>query len=119
MSIGKALTCVTAGLFGGLALTALAPALAAPYLIIGLDQKMTWDTSGQPVLSAPGRDGVAIVDLSTPEAPRVMATLPLENSIQGPPTNLAVSPDNRIAIVANSVTNIPADRKSKRLNSSH
>lgn len=104
----KLFTCVTAGLFGGLALTALAPALAAPYLIIGLDQKMTWDTSGQPVLSAPGHDGVAIVDLSTPEAPSIIATLPLENSIQGPPTNLAVSPDNRLAIVANSITNIPA-----------
>ena len=40
----------------------------------------------------------------TPEAPKIVATLPLENSIVGPPTNLAISPDGGIALVANSMT---------------
>lgn len=83
------------------------PVLAAPYMILGLDQKMTWDAAGRPSYGAPGQDAVAIVDLARPEAPKIIVTVPMENSIQGPPTNLAVSPDNEIAIVANSVTNVP------------
>ena len=41
--------------------------------------------------------------MSKPEAVRIIATIPLANSIVGPPTNLAVSPSRDIALVANSV----------------
>jgi len=34
--------------------------------------------------------------------------LPLKNSIHGPPTNLAMTPDERMAIVANAVDSVPA-----------
>ena len=46
----------------------------------------------------------AILDIGTnPAAPKIIATLPLPNSIVGPPTNLAITPDRTLALVANSV----------------
>ena len=78
-------------------------ASAAPYLIVGNDEKLVWDDEGKPVLSAPGRDNVVIVDLAEPEAPKIIATLPLKNSIVGPPVNLAITPDGSLALVADSV----------------
>ena len=73
-------------------------------MIVGNDQKVTWDESGKVVFSAPGRDTVSIVDIgSDPLAPKIVANLPLMNSIFGPPTNLAITPDEGLALVANSM----------------
>jgi DNA-binding beta-propeller fold protein YncE len=55
------------------------------------------------VLSPSGRDNVVIVDLAEPEAPKIVANLPLKNSIVGPPVNLAITPDGSLALVADSV----------------
>jgi DNA-binding beta-propeller fold protein YncE len=91
-------------LLAGLAASVLATtAFAAPYLIVGNDEKLVWDDEGKPVLSAPGRDNVVVVDLAEPEVPNVIATLPLKNSIVGPPVNLAITPDGSLALVADSV----------------
>jgi DNA-binding beta-propeller fold protein YncE len=76
---------------------------ASPFLIIGNDEKIVWDDEGKPVLSAPGKDTVVIVDLAKPEEPKIVATLPLGNSIVGPPVNIAISPKGDVALVANSV----------------
>src|SRR5262249_2747359 len=52
----------------------------------------------------PGNDSVAIVDIGTdPAHPKIVASLPLMNTVFGPPTNLAVSPDGTLGVVANSV----------------
>ena len=40
----------------------------------------------------PGKDTVSII-----------ASLPLINSIEGPPVNLAITPDRHLALVANSL----------------
>ena len=81
----------------------LAPMVAhAQLMIIGLDDKIAFD-KGKQVRRPPGKDSVAIVDISSPEAPKIVATLPLMNTIIGPPTNLAITPDQKLAIVANSV----------------
>ncbi len=93
---------VAAGAFG--LLLAANTALAAPYMIVGNDEKILWDDQGKPIISPTGKDNVQIVDLAKPEAPKIVATLPLENSIVGPPTNLAIAPDNSIALVADSMT---------------
>jgi DNA-binding beta-propeller fold protein YncE len=85
-------------------LLAATSALAAPYMIVGNDEKIVSDDQGKPVLSPPGKDTVQIVDVASPEKPKIVATLQLENSIVGPPTNLAISPDNSIALVADSMT---------------
>jgi DNA-binding beta-propeller fold protein YncE len=80
-------------------------AVQAQLMIIGNDEKIAWDDAGKVVLLAPGKDTVSIVDIGTnPEAPKIIANLPLMNSIFGPPTNLAITPDERLALIANSMT---------------
>lgn len=79
------------------------PAFSAPFMIVGNDEKIAWDNEGKLVLSLPGRDSVVILDLDEPETPRVVATLPIKNSVVGPPVNLAIDPTNTIALVADSV----------------
>jgi DNA-binding beta-propeller fold protein YncE len=76
---------------------------AAPYMVVGNDEKLVWDDQGKPVLSPAGRDSVLIVDLADPEMPNLVANLPIKNSIVGPPANVAISPDGAIALVADSV----------------
>ena len=77
-------------------------AASAEVMIIGLDDKIAFD-KGKQVRRPPGKDAVAIVDISKPEDPKIVANLPLMNTIIGPPTNLAITPDQKLAIVANSV----------------
>ena len=73
-------------------------------MIVGNDEKVSWDEAGKLVLLPPGKDTVSVVDIGTdPLAPRILANLPLMNSIFGPPTNLAITPDEGLALVANSM----------------
>ncbi len=76
---------------------------AAPYMVVGNDEKLVWDDQGKPVLSPSGRDSVLIIDLADPEMPKISANLPLKNSIVGPPVNVALTPDGTLALVADSV----------------
>jgi DNA-binding beta-propeller fold protein YncE len=76
---------------------------AKPFMIVGNDEKVWWDDDGKTVLSAPGKDSVLIVDLANPEDPKIVANLPLKNSIVGPPVNLDIDPSGSIALVADSV----------------
>ena len=47
---------------------------------------------------------MTIVDIGTdPANPKIVANLPLMNSIFGPPTNLAITPNGQLALVANSM----------------
>ncbi|TAI60872.1 hypothetical protein CWO89_38315 [Bradyrhizobium sp. Leo170] len=72
-------------------------------MIVGLDEKLLWDDDGKPILSAPGKDQVLILDLANPENPKTAASLPLKNSVVGPPVNLDIDPTGSIALVADSV----------------
>ncbi len=76
---------------------------AAPLMIIGCDEKLLWDDNGKPVLSPPGKDSVVILDLADPLNPKIVASLPLKNSVVGPPVNLAIDPSGSIALVADSI----------------
>ncbi|MGA2288787.1 YncE family protein [Bradyrhizobium sp.] len=76
---------------------------AKPFMIVGIDEKVSWDDDGKTVLSPPGKDQVLIVDLADPESPRIAASLPLKNSIVGPPVNLDIDPSGSVALVADSV----------------
>jgi DNA-binding beta-propeller fold protein YncE len=78
-------------------------AAIAQVMVVGLDEKPGWDDKGKPHLRPPGHDMLSIIDMAKPDALRIIATIPLANSIIGPPTNLAVSPSHDIALVANSV----------------
>lgn len=86
-------------------LLAATPAFAGTKdILIGLDEKITYDANGQ-VNGAPGRDAVLVMDVSNPARPRIRASLPLMNSLLGPPTNLQITPDGKLGLVANSVVN--------------
>lgn len=80
------------------------PALAAELLLSGNDQKVTWDDAGKVVNGTPGGDTVSVIDIGTdPAEPRIVVDLPLTNSVFGPPTNLAITPDGSLGLVANSM----------------
>jgi DNA-binding beta-propeller fold protein YncE len=80
-------------------------------MIVGNDQKPGWDKDGKPTLSGPGHDTLSIIDMSKPGALSMIATIPLDNSIVGPPTNLAITPNGELALVANSVNGVEKDGK--------
>ena len=47
---------------------------------------------------------MTIVDIGTdPASPKIVGSLPLMNSIFGPPTNLAITPNGQLGLVANSM----------------
>jgi DNA-binding beta-propeller fold protein YncE len=77
-------------------------ARAAPFLIVGDDEKLSF-TDGKTAVSPPGKDAVLIVDVAKPLDPKIIANLPLKNSVVGPPVNLAIDPTDSVAIVADSM----------------
>ena len=89
-----------------LPLSLAASASAKPFMIVGLDEKILWDDDGKPILSPDGKDQVLIVDLANPEDPKITASLPLKNSIVGPPVNLDIDPSGTVALVADSIDDV-------------
>jgi DNA-binding beta-propeller fold protein YncE len=86
-----------------IAMLGLSAARAAPFMIVGDDEKLLWDDNFKPILSLPGHDAVLILDLADPMNPKIVGNLPLKNSVVGPPVNLAIDPTNSIALVADSI----------------
>jgi DNA-binding beta-propeller fold protein YncE len=86
-----------------LALAAWSRPALADLMIIGNDEKVVFDAEGNRSFVAPGKDTISVVDITDREAPKILISFPLMNSIFGPPVNLAITPDERLAIVANSV----------------
>lgn len=74
-------------------------------MLIGLDSKITYGPEGQ-TNGGPANDAVLVVDISDPAKPRIRASLPLTNSLLGPPTNLQITPDGKLGLVANSVIHV-------------
>src|SRR3979409_189378 len=73
-------------------------------IVVGNDEKVGITDAGTYAFSGPGKDTVSIIDIGTdPLAPRILANLPLMTSIFGPPVNLAITPDESLALVANSM----------------
>jgi DNA-binding beta-propeller fold protein YncE len=76
---------------------------AAQLIISGNDEKQTWDANGKQINNPPGHDTVSIIDIANRTKPRIIASLPLMNTVVGPPVNLAITPDQGLALVANSL----------------
>jgi YVTN family beta-propeller protein len=95
---GGAAAAIVTALIGAVSTSASAQAL-----IVGNDEKPGWDENGKPITREPGHDNLSVIDISKPDLPRITTTIPLINSIAGPPTNLAISPSGDIALVANSL----------------
>jgi DNA-binding beta-propeller fold protein YncE len=89
------------------ALTVFAQAAQAQLMIVGNDQKPHF-ADGKAVIGEGGHDTLSIIDTSK-ATPRIVATIPLDNSIIGPPTNLAIAPKGDLALVANSVNGVKKD----------
>ena len=76
----------------------------AQLLITGNDEKVSFDeNTGKTITHPPGKDTVSIVDIADPVKPKIVVNLPLMNTITGPPANLAITPDQHLALVANSL----------------
>ena len=82
----------------------------AQLMIVGNDQKVKVD-DGKVTMQPPGHDTLSIIDMSKPANLRIVATIPLDNTIIGPPTNLAITPKGDLALVANSVNGVEKDGK--------
>lgn len=81
-----------------------APALAGQdHILVGIDNTMVFDARGKGY-RAPGHDSVLVLDAANPARPKIAASLPLSNSIQGPPVNLQITPDGMLGLVASSIT---------------
>ena len=89
-------------LIGGLAAGPSSPA-AAQILIVGNDEKQGWDENAKPIFREPGKDTLTVIDVSKPDTPRIASSIPLMNSVVGPPINLAITPSGDLALVANSL----------------
>jgi hypothetical protein len=72
--------------------------------LIGLDEKITYEATGSSA-GPGGKDAVLVMDISNPAKPKTRASLPLTNSLLGPPTNLQITPNGKLGLVANSVVN--------------
>jgi DNA-binding beta-propeller fold protein YncE len=74
-------------------------------ILIGLDAKITYGPDGQ--ANGPGgKDAVLVMDVTNPAKPKIRANLPLSNSLLGPPTNLQITPNGKLGLVANSVNTV-------------
>ena len=88
---------------GAATLLVLAGPTRAQLLITGNDEKVSFDENGKTIRHPAGKDTVSIIDIADPVKPRILANLPLMNTITGPPVNLAITPDRHLALVANSL----------------
>ena len=73
----------------------------AQVIIAGNDNKALV-VDGKLQIDPQGVQSVSIIDIG-PDGPALRATVEVPNSIFGPPTNLAVTADNRLALVAEAV----------------
>lgn len=84
--------------------------------MIGIDEKQTFTDKGAAVLSTQDKDALLVMDIGTnPLKPTIIGSLHLPNTISGPPVNLAVSPDQTIALLANSTKVIKEGDKLKQV----
>jgi DNA-binding beta-propeller fold protein YncE len=88
----------------GCAAFALPSESRAQLLITGNDEKVSFDeNTGKTITHPAGKDTVSIIDIADPAKPKIIANLPLMNTITGPPVNLAITRDRHLALVANSL----------------
>src|SRR5947199_1347433 len=88
-------------LFGALLVAFTAP-VSAQLVISGNENKIDL-TSGAPRVIPPvAPDSISILDFSSfPPSVRHLTDIP--NSVIGPPSNIAITPDRRLALIANSL----------------
>jgi len=89
-------------------LLALAAPASAQLIISGNENKIDL-TSGSPKVIPPqAPDSISILNFST-FPPSVQHLSDIPNSVVGPPSNIAITPDRRIALISNSLKADPQD----------
>ena len=95
------------GAAGLLAFVLVSPGIVgAELLIVANDEKISFTDEGTELRmpERAERDTVCVYDIaSDPEAPSLVATLSLQSSVYGPPTNVVLTPDETLAFVTNPV----------------
>ena len=82
----------------------MAPVMAAPaIMLVGIDTKFWFDDKGGRVFQSDSGDTVQVYELHDPAHPILIGALSLPNSVVGPPTNLGVTPDGKLALIANAI----------------
>lgn len=93
---------------------AMTGAAQAKWMIAGCEEKMTWNDQGEQLIfpDRVAKDAVCLIDIaSNPASPKIVATLPLANSVYGPPTNLDITPGGKLAFISNPVRIVEQDSK--------
>lgn len=85
-----------------------APASRAEIAVSANDGKMVMENGVAKVRREPLPDTVSIIDLSG-AAPRIVAEIPAPASVVGPPSSVAVAPDESFALVTGAMKVDPAD----------
>ena len=78
------------------------PAVAAPLVLSGNENKIDLADGGQRVVADAPPDSISLLDFAV-FPPRVEHLRGVSNSVIGPPSNIAVSPQGRVALVASSL----------------
>jgi DNA-binding beta-propeller fold protein YncE len=86
----------------GAALLPRFPAAAQAQVVVVGNDDMALVVNGQLTIDVKGKQSISIIDVSGP-TPRLKASLDVPNSLFGPPTNIQVTPDDKLALVAESL----------------
>ncbi len=79
-------------------------------LAVGIDNKFTYSQESKNYKALePGHDLVQFYSLANPAKPKLVGSVEVDNSIIGPPTNIAITPDQKLALVANAMENKPVE----------
>ena len=96
-------------LLAGIAAVVLQSAAAQAELLISVnDNKMVLDNGMARTLREPAPDTLTVIDLST-SPPRIRAEITVPTSVVGPPLSVAITPDERLALVTANQKANPAD----------
>jgi DNA-binding beta-propeller fold protein YncE len=71
-------------------------------MLSGNENKIDLTTGGQVVIPNAAPDSLTLIDFSK-FPPATMDVMDVPNTVIGPPSNIAISPDGRLALVANSI----------------
>ncbi len=100
--------CLGRWVLGAAILAAAALPAAAQIAVSGNDSKRRLENGVNRVVSDATTDTATIIDLGG-RAPRVVGEVPLSHSVVGPPTSVAITPDERYAIVTSAERLDPAN----------
>lgn len=79
---------------------AVARGASAELIVVGNEARLALPGPPAGAASRPRMDVISILDVRKAEAPRLVASVPVPTAVSGPPTNVAVTPDERLALVA-------------------